>query len=130
MSEENVEIVKRVVAAVNDRDVEGYLACCTEDVQLCTPMIGGVYDGPTGIRRWFTDLADAAPEFQLTIDRMETIGVDRVVGFLHLKASGRVSGIATPMDIANVYDFVKGKIARTRIFFDRVEALKAVGLKE
>ena len=34
------------------------------------------------------------------------------------------------MDTANVYDFVKDKIARTRIFLDRAEALKAVGLDE
>jgi hypothetical protein len=29
----------------------------------------------------------------------------------------------------NVYDFVDGKISRTRIFFDRQEALEAVGLR-
>jgi hypothetical protein len=125
-----VEIVERVVAAVNDRDVEGYLACCTEDVQLCTPVIGGVYDGPAGIRRFFTDVADAAPEFHLMVDRLEPIGADRVLAFLHLTARGRVSGISTPMDTANVYDLVKGKIARTRIFLDRADALKAVGLSE
>src|SRR5690348_11993496 len=105
MEQANLEIVEHVVAAVNDRDLEGYLACCTEDVQLLTPAIGGVYDGPTGIRRFFTDLADAAPEFRLMIDRLEAVGADRVLGFLHLDASGRVSGIATPTNIVNVYDF-------------------------
>jgi hypothetical protein len=37
MSEENVEIVKRAIAAVNERDVDAYLSCCTKDVQLSTP---------------------------------------------------------------------------------------------
>ena len=129
MSQKNVELVERV-AALNDHDVEGYLACCTDDVQLRTPVFGGVYDGPAGIRRFFTDVADAAPEFQVIVDRLEPIGADRVLAFLHLNVSGRVSGIATPMDTANVYDFVKDKIARTRIFLDRAEALKAVGLDE
>jgi ketosteroid isomerase-like protein len=32
--EENVEVVKRAVAAVNDRDLERYLACCTPDVRM------------------------------------------------------------------------------------------------
>ena len=130
MSHENLEVVERVLAALNDRDVEGYLACCAEDVQLCTPMFGGVYDGPAGIRRFFTDVADAAPDFQVTIDRLEPIGADRVLAFLQVHGSGRVSGIATPNDTANVYDFVRGKIARTRVFLDRAEALKAVGLEE
>jgi hypothetical protein len=31
---------------------------------------------------------------------------------------------------ANVYDLIDGKINRIRIFFDRREALKAVGLAE
>ena len=38
MSQENVEMVKRAVAAINQRDIDGYLACCTEDVQLVTPV--------------------------------------------------------------------------------------------
>ena len=67
MSQENLEVVERVLAALNGRDVEGYLACCAEDVQLCTPMFGGVYDGPAGIRRFFTDVADAAPDFHVTV---------------------------------------------------------------
>ena len=53
MSQENVEVVKRAVAAVNDRDVEGYLACCTADVRMensVTP-IEGAYEGSDGIRR-------------------------------------------------------------------------------
>ena len=53
-----------------------------------------------------------------------------MLAFVHLAASGRSSGIATPADSANVYEVADGKIARTRIFLDRSEALKAVGLDE
>jgi hypothetical protein len=133
VSAENVKIVERVVAAVNDRDVRGYLAHCTDDVQLRTPAFGaaafGVYDGPVGITRFFADVEDAAPDFHVTIERLEPVGADRVLAFMHLAASGRTTGIETPMDSANVYEFVEGKIARTRVFLDRAEALKAVGLE-
>jgi hypothetical protein len=37
MSQENVEVVRRAVFALNERDIDGYLACCTEDVQLLPP---------------------------------------------------------------------------------------------
>jgi len=40
MSQENVELVKRAVASVNQRDIDGYLACCTDD------KVGGGLDGP------------------------------------------------------------------------------------
>jgi hypothetical protein len=43
MSHENVELVERAIAALNARDIERYLACCTEDIKLETPMaaVGG-----------------------------------------------------------------------------------------
>jgi hypothetical protein len=28
------DLVKSAISAVNERDVEAYLACCTDDVQL------------------------------------------------------------------------------------------------
>jgi ketosteroid isomerase-like protein len=132
MSQENVEIVKRAIAAVNERDVDGYLSCCTNDVQLSTPVaaIAGVYEGPDGIRRFFADLGDTNPDFQLTIERLEAIGADRVLAFMLVTGAGRASGIPTDAPTGNVYDLVDGKIERIRIFFDREQALEAAGLRE
>src|SRR4051794_16157966 len=47
MSQENVEVVKRAVAAVNDRDIDSYLACCTADVRMenANAPIEGAYGG-------------------------------------------------------------------------------------
>jgi hypothetical protein len=134
MSRENVEVVECAIAAVNDRDIDSYLACCTEDVQLQTPVtpIEGVYGGPEGIRRFFADVLDAGPDFRVTIERLQSVGADRVLGFVRLNMSGRASGIRLGSDIpsANVYDLAHGKIKRIRIFLDRQEALEAVGLSE
>ena len=54
MSQENVETVGRAIAAINARDIHGYLACCTDDVELRTPLaeLGGVYQGAVGIERF------------------------------------------------------------------------------
>jgi hypothetical protein len=46
MSQENVETVRRVVATLNARDLDGYLACCPEDVALHLPVVAGAYEGP------------------------------------------------------------------------------------
>jgi ketosteroid isomerase-like protein len=146
MSQENVEVVRRLIAAVNERDVGAYLACCTEDVRLRTPWapVEGAYEGAGAIRRFFADLQDTLPDFRLSIERAEPIGADRVLAFVRASVSGRASGIpatamsggvpdpAAPGDIptANVYDFVGGKIASIRVFLERAEALEAVGLRE
>src|SRR5687768_4048770 len=142
MSHENLEAVREVIAAVNDRDLDRYLVHCTENIELETPWsaVEGVYEGPDAIRRLFSDLRDTLPDFHLVIERLEPIGSERVLAFLRASATGRASGIAagagvlsaTGRDIpsANVYDFADGKIRRIRVFLDRQDALEAVGLRE
>jgi ketosteroid isomerase-like protein len=132
MSQENVEVVKRAVAAVNQRDLDGYLACCTEDVQLITPIaeVAGAYDGADGIRRFFTDIADASPDFKIAIERVGAVGPDCVLAFMRVTGTGRASGIPVETATGNVYDFTDGRIQRIRIFSDRGQALEAAGLSE
>ena len=142
MSHENLEAVREVISAVNDRDLDRYLAHCTESIQLETPWsaVEGVYEGPDAIRRLFSDLRDTLPDFHLVIERLEPIGSDRVLAFLRASATGRASGIgagagvlsATGRDIpsANIYDFAGRRIRRIRVFLDRQEALEAVGLRD
>jgi ketosteroid isomerase-like protein len=132
MSQENVETVRQAVAAVNERDIDRYLAGCTEDIELLTPLgaIGGISEGPEDIRRFFTDIEDTSPDFRLELERVEAIGEDRVLAFLRMSASGRTSGIPTDAPTANLYDFLDGKIRRVQIFLDRDEALEAAGLGE
>jgi ketosteroid isomerase-like protein len=132
MSQENLEWVKRAVTSINQRDIDGYLACCTEDVQLVTPVadVAGAYDGPDGIRRFFADIADAAPDFKIVIESLEAVGPDRVLGFMCVTGTGRASGIPIEHATGNVYDFADGRIRRIRIFFDRNEAFEAAGLEE
>ena len=132
ISEENVELVKRAVASVNQRDIDGYLACCTEDVQLITPLadVDGAYDGREGIRRFFADIADTGPDFKITIERLEEVGPNRVLALMRVTATFRASGIPTDTAPGNVYDLADGKIKMIRIFADRNQALEAAGLWE
>jgi ketosteroid isomerase-like protein len=132
MSRENLEAVRMALEALNGRDVDAYLACCTDDVQLRTPLapIEGVHEGAEGIRRFFTALQDSTPDFRLDVERMEAVGPDRVLAFLRASASGRASGIAVGDPITNVYNLAEGKIRRIRVFADRQQALEAVGLGE
>jgi ketosteroid isomerase-like protein len=132
MSEENVRLVERAIAAINARDIKGYLACCTESVKLETPVaaVGGVYEGIDGISRFFTDIEEAAPDFRLELDGVEEVDSKRVIAFLRMSSTGRASGLPMAPPTTNVYDLIDGKISHVRIFLDRQEALKAVGLTD
>ena len=132
MSQENVRLVERAIAAINARDIEGYRACCTEDVKLETPVaaVGGVYEGIDGIKRFLTDIEEAVPDWRMELDGVEEVDSKRVIAFLRSSSTGRASGIRMAWPQTNVYDLIDGKISHVRIFVDRQEALKAVGLEE
>ena len=132
MSQENVRLVERAIAAINARDIEGYRACCTENVKLETPMaaVGGVYEGIDGITRFLKDVEDAAPDWRMEPDGVEEVDSKRVIAFLRNSSTGRASGVRMAWPQTNVYDLIDGKISHIRIFLDRQEALKAVGLEE
>jgi ketosteroid isomerase-like protein len=130
MSEGNVETVGRAIAAINARDIHGYLACCTENVELWLPMAGAEYLGADGVKRFFADIEDIGPDFRIDVERVRAIGDSKAIAFLRVGSTGRASGIVTSAESANIYDFIDGKISRVRIFLDRNEALKAAGLAE
>jgi ketosteroid isomerase-like protein len=146
LSHQNLEVVDRLIAAVNERDVDGYVACCTEDIRLQTPWapVEGAYEGREAITRFFADLEDTLPDFRLSIESAEPVGPARVLAFVRASVSGRASGIpfaaamggraahasdAGDLGTANVYDFVDGKIASIRVFLDRAEAVDAARLQ-
>ena len=132
---ENVETVRRAVEAINRRDIEGYLDCCTDDIELhitAIETIGGEYIGRDAIHRFWTDIADTAPDFSVVVERAESIADDCVIAFMLVNATGRASRIAVMDDARtlNLYDFRHGKISRVRVFNDRAEGLAAAGLPE
>src|SRR4051812_21201891 len=128
MSQENFEVIRRVITALNGRDIEGYLSCCTEDVRL-QPAWSAVqrdYEGPDGIRRFFSDLGDTLPDFRLEIERLEPVRTTRVLALLRVHATARASGLAAGQPeatvgtaTATIYDFADGKIERIRVILDR-----------
>jgi ketosteroid isomerase-like protein len=130
MSQENVETVGRAIAAINARDIDAYLACCTENVELLMPLAGAEYLGADGIKRFLTDIEDIGPDLRIEMQRVQAIGDSNALAFVRFRSTGRASGIVTGAESANVYDFIDGKISRIRIFLDRDEALNAVGLTE
>jgi ketosteroid isomerase-like protein len=132
MSEENVDTARRCVEALNSRDLDAYLACCTDDVELRTALVAieGAHVGAVGIQRFFADLRDTAPDFWLEVEHVEAVGEDRVLVFERGRASGRSSGVTLEEGIpfGAIYDFADGKIKRIRVFANRQEAIEAAGL--
>ena len=131
MSRESFETVREVLVALNRRDADRYLACCTDDIELipATGRIEGGYIGRSGIQRFFADLGDTAPDIEVEIEQLETVG-QNVVAFERARARGRASEVGGEIDFTTVYEFAGRKIRRIQVFLSREEALEAAGLSE
>jgi ketosteroid isomerase-like protein len=130
LSQEKFETVRHAVVALNERDVDGYLACCADHVELvpATVTIAGTFTGRSGIVRFFADLQDTAPDFQVEIEHLETVG-ENVLAFERGSASGRASGVSGDIEFTTVYEFSGRKIGRIQVFLDRQEATEAARVR-
>ncbi len=132
MSQENVEIVKRLMAAFNERDVNAFAAITTPDFEWTTSMTaveGEVFRGREGIETYFERMREAWEEFRSLPSEYRDLG-ERVLSIGRLEGRGLGSGVPVDTALDILFDFRGGKISRQRSFLDHGEALRAAGLSE
>lgn len=137
MSQENVEVVRRVYEASARRDSAAVLALYDPDVELDNSrgafgdVTGrGVYRGHEEIRRAFRDLFDAWENYENECEELIDAG-DQVISVSTARGRGRASGLEVEWKReAGVWTIRDGRIARVVWFPTREEALAAVGLEE
>jgi ketosteroid isomerase-like protein len=129
MSQANVEVVRRALAALGRRDVEAYLEVASPQIDLITFFsLQGPITGHEAIRDFFRELWSFSEASEFQVEEIRAVE-GRVLAFFVITATGR-DGIQTSAQVAGVYDLEYGKIRRAHIFADRAEALEAVGLSE
>ncbi len=135
MSQENVEIVRRVSDAYNRRDVGAMLDELHPEIEwhpwLQLQLGGGatVYRGHQGVQRGIRELEEAFSEIQAEQSEIRDLG-ERVVAIGHHRGRGKESGAITESPLAWIVEFKSGKVIRVREYLDPKEALEAVGLSE
>ena len=131
MSQQNVEIASRAIAAINDRDVDAYLALCSPDVEMINQVaaIEGPNRGEVGIRNFFQAIDEAATRFELEVKRLQPLDDNRVLGSLTLVLETK-RGYRDRQAMTTLYELEGGKLLRVRVFTDHAEALEAAGLSE
>ena len=135
MSQENVEIVRRVSDAYNRRDVGAMLDELHPEIEWhpwLQLQLGGaatVYRGHQGVRKGIRELEEAFSEIEAQQTEIRDLG-ERVVAIGHLRGRGNESGAITESAIAWIVEFKSGKVIRVREYLDPKEALEAAGLRE
>jgi ketosteroid isomerase-like protein len=133
VSQENLEIVKRVIDDYNRRDLDAYDELFTPDFELFPALRGtvegGSYRGREGMERLFDATRDTWEDFRLIADEFRDLG-DRVLVVGRVEGRGRGSGVPVDVPTETIFDFRDDKISRARAFLDHGEALRAAGLAE
>jgi hypothetical protein len=129
MSQQNVEVVRRVNEAFDARDVEAFVAehHPNAEIVVLRSQIVGPYRGHGGIRRFAAETFDMAPDFEVRIDEIRDCG-NRVLVLGHQR--GTVGGVPFDRMLAEVFEIDDGKVARSQAFSTVEQALEAAGLSE
>lgn len=135
MSEENVEIVRRVYEAAARRDSTAVLALDDRAVELDNSRLqivggaGGIYHGHDGLRTFFREWHDAWEKIEYDYDELIDAG-EQVVSVVTRRGRGRASGAGVEMHVALVWTLGEGKVSQVVWFPTRADALEATGLSE
>lgn len=134
MSNENVEVVRDVMAAWNGHDIERWLRFWDPTCEWVPRLRGEVegaqtYQGHKGLRRFWEEDDAVWDEFHVELHDFRQVGDDVVA-----TGTGRARGKESGVDIARPFAFrfqVKGgRIVRGESYLDVSKALEDAGLSE
>ena len=139
MSQENVEIVRQLVATNraeyrnDEARIEAMLALCDPNCEY-TSVVAAVepqtYRGHDGLRRYIGDMAESWEDWRSEVEEIVDAGPNTVFATLRTHIVGKQSGAAAEAQLAFVVVLSDGKVVRARTYLDRREALEAAGLSE
>jgi ketosteroid isomerase-like protein len=137
MSQENVELARRVFEAFNRTYAEGtpdlyeFLDPKVEWVPVSALLMRTSYHGPDEVRQWIEEMKRDWTIFEVRPERFLDLGGDRVLTIGSWRAQGRKGGV--PLDFPQaswLTQWREGKVVLLQTFTDRNEALEAAGLRE
>jgi ketosteroid isomerase-like protein len=130
MSQQNVELFRRGFAAVNHRDLDGFLASVAPDVEftsLIAEAEGETFRGHEGVRRWWSEVVLPLGGLRGGPDEVRDLGdtvLGRVVAIYH------PSGVEVRQTIWCATRYRDRMATWWGFFRTEAEALEAAGLEE
>jgi ketosteroid isomerase-like protein len=135
MSQENVEIVRKMLLASSDGDPLAALP--TFDPASEWDMSGvaawpekEVYRGLEEIRVFLEAWADSWAEWHFDVEEVRPASDGRVYAAIHEWGVGAGSGAGVDQYRYSVLSMRRGRIVRLQMFSDRSDALRTAGLKD
>lgn len=130
MSQENVDIVRRSIAAFNAGGVEATAEFVHPDIVFEEPPTQPGSKAARGVdsaRETMSAFLDAWEEHRSEIEEIRDLGDNEVLALTIEHLRGR-DGIEFAQGCGAIYTFCEGRIIRLRPFWERAKALEAAGL--
>jgi len=134
MSQENVEIVRSIIAAHERGD---YASADWADPEIEYVIADGpdarVFKGQAAMANAWRAVLSAYRDYSSVIEEIREIDDESVLVLGSFKGGGKASGIGAPEGVrtgAGLYQVRNGKVIRHVLYFDRDRALADLGLKE
>src|SRR5687768_8405673 len=134
MSQENVELVRRIHDAAARGDSRTVLALYDPPVEVDTArsplprfIRGDTFRGHDGLTPFFRERAEAWEKIQDDLEELIDAG-DEVISVVTVRGRGRLSGVEVETRMAAVWTIRDGKVGRVVWHATRGEALEAAGL--
>jgi ketosteroid isomerase-like protein len=133
VSEENIELVRRVFDAFTRRDLEAVLEIADPAVEFFAPTasIAGhetPYRGHDGMRQYFEDVARIWEELEVIPHEYREID-DQVIALGRVYGRG-LDGLLVDSPTGWIWTLSNGRIVKGQVYTSRQEALDAVGMSK
>jgi ketosteroid isomerase-like protein len=132
VSQQNVELHRRCVKAVDARDIEALIAHCDQNVEyhpVLSAMSVPIYYGHDGLRSWVGQLDDAWEELRGEPEAYFDLG-DQTLFYFVMRGRGRHSGVEVAMPAAQVARWRDGLAVYFKVYEDREDALRDLAVSE
>jgi ketosteroid isomerase-like protein len=134
MSQQNVEIVRRVSDAFAAGDSDTLFALVAPEIEwdfshVDTWLEEKMYRGYDGIAEFFGKWVGEWDDYSFEVEDIIDAG-DRVVAIVRDEGRGKSSGIKLERRHAEVWTVRDGKVIRIEPYDEKAEALAAVGLED
>ena len=131
MSQENVEVVRRMWEAFQAADLETALSCFAADVEWDGTNLpdGRVGTGHEAILDHVAGWAEAWDDWTVEVERIEQAGAHQVIVFMRERGRSD-SGLTMDERHSELYTLKDSEIVRRQGFSDPDAALEAAGLEK
>src|SRR5918995_1563195 len=131
MSQENVDVIRAVIEAINRDDGEGAVQRMDLGIRFDHRLgaLQGNVVGHDGVRVLFADFAEHFDSWRIYCEDIRDLG-DRVLALGTVRATGKESGAETELPFTVVARIKEGLITHYSDYGDREQALEAAGLRE